>query len=60
MDGSMHLIKIYSVWIELIIAETENWKYYSKIIFKYVNSIVRPIFNIFKYVNSIVTVIIDH
>ena len=35
------------VWIELIVAETENWnwKYCSKIIFKYVNSIVRPIFN---------------
>ena len=26
-------------------AETENWKYCSKIIFKYVNSTVRPIFN---------------
>ena len=36
-----------SVWIELIIAEIENWKYCSKIIFKCVNSIVGPIFNIF-------------
>ena len=26
-------------------AETENWKHYSKIIFKCVNSTVRPIFN---------------
>ena len=48
-----------SVWIELIVAETENWKYCSKIIFKCVNSIMRPIFNIFnawtvyeQYVNS--------
>ena len=31
------------IWIELIVAETENWKYCSKIIFKYVNSTVRPI-----------------
>ena len=35
------------VWIELIFAETENWnwKHCSEIIFKYVNSIVGPIFN---------------
>ena len=26
-------------------AKTENWKYCNKIIFKYVNSAVRPIFN---------------
>ena len=45
-----------SVWIELIVAETENWKYCSKIIFKCVNSVVGPIFNIFKYVNSACTV----
>ena len=32
-----------SVWISLI---TENWKRYSKIIFKCVNSIVRPSFNL--------------
>ena len=31
------------VWIQLIFAE--NWKYYSKIIFKCANSIVKPIFN---------------
>ena len=30
--------------------KTENWKYCSKIIFKCVNNIVEPIFNIFKYV----------
>ena len=39
----------------LLKLKTENWKHYSKIIFKYVNSIVGPIFNIFKYVNSVVT-----
>ena len=35
------------VWIELILLKlkTENWKYCSKIIFKCVNSAVRPIFN---------------
>ena len=38
---------IESVWIELIFAETKNWnwKHCSKIIFKCVNSTVRPIFN---------------
>ena len=45
-----------SVWIQLIFSETENWKYCSKIIFKCVNNIVRPIFNIFKYMNSTATV----
>ena len=36
-----------SVWIELILLKlkTENWKYCSKIIFKCINGIVRPIFN---------------
>ena len=36
-----------SVWIELIFAETKNWnwKHYSKIIFKCVNSAIGPIFN---------------
>ena len=33
-----------SVWIPLI---AENWKHYSKIIFKYVNSGVGPIFNVY-------------
>ena len=36
-----------SVWIELILLKlkTKNWKHCSKIIFKYVNSTVGPIFN---------------
>ena len=40
------------VWIPLILLKAENWKlkienwkYYNKIIFKYVNSTVRLIFN---------------
>ena len=35
------------VWIELILLKLkiENWKHYSKIIFKCVNSAVGPIFN---------------
>ena len=45
---------IGSVWIELIVTETENWKYFSKIIFKCANSIVWPIFNIFYCMNSAV------
>ena len=54
---SLELINQYrSVWIQLIIAKTENWKYCNKIIFKYVNSAVGSIFNIFKCVNSAVTV----
>ena len=38
---------IGSVWIELNLLKLkiENWKHYSKIIFKCVNSIVEPIFN---------------
>ena len=37
---------MYSFMIRLDTAYfAENWKYYSKIIFKYVNSAVRPIFN---------------
>ena len=50
-----------SVWIELIVAKTENWKYCSKIIFKYVNNIVRPIFNFFSawtVMNSVATVLV--
>ena len=43
-----------SVWIEFIIVETENWKHYSKIIFKCINSAVGYIFNIFKCMNSVV------
>ena len=34
-----------SVWIELIFAETENWKHRSKIIFKCVNSVMEPMNN---------------
>ena len=52
----MSLAHYGSVEIELIVAETENWKHYNKIIFKYVNSVVGLIFNIFKYVNSTATV----
>ena len=38
---------LWSVWIEFILLKLKikNWKYCSKIIFKCVNSIVRPIFN---------------
>ena len=41
------------VWIELIVTETKNWKYYSKIIFKWINSTVGSIFNIF-FINKVV------
>ena len=36
-----------SVWIQFIFAKIENWnwKHYSEIIFKFVNSAVKPIFN---------------
>ena len=40
-----YFIYLGSVWIELIVAETENWKYCSKIIFKCMNSAVGPILN---------------
>ena len=40
----------------LLKLKTENWKHCNKIIFKCVNSAVRPIFNIFKCVNSSATV----
>ena len=33
-----------SVWILFI---AENWKHYNKIVFKCINSIVRPIFNVY-------------
>ena len=46
-----------SVWIEFIDAKIENWKYCNKIIFKYVNSTMRLIFNIFKCMNSAATVV---
>ena len=46
-NENFKFVDIGSVWIELIFAEIENWnwKHYSKIIFKCVNSIVGPIFN---------------
>ena len=42
-----HFLEIlFTLNVRLDIAYfTENWKYYSKIIFKYVNSVVGPIFN---------------
>ena len=46
--------EIYSLFCWKL--KTENWKHYSKIIFKCVNSIVGPIFNIFKYLNSTATI----
>ena len=56
------LMNIGSVWIELIVVKTENWKHCSKIIFKCVKSTIWPIFNIFnawtvllQYVNSTAT-----
>ena len=40
------LAGIYRVCLDrTYFVETENWKHCSKIIFKYVNSIMRPIFN---------------
>ena len=39
----LNLVYYGSVWIELIFAEIENWKHCSKIIFKYVNSVVGPV-----------------
>ena len=56
---------IGSVWIELIFAEIKNWnwKHYSKIIFKCMNSTMGPLlifFNVWtvytQYVNSAYTV----
>ena len=47
LNERFEIDKKRSVWINLIFAETENWnwKHCSKIIFKCVNSTVRPIFN---------------
>ena len=39
---SKNSLYVGSIWIPLI---AENWKHYSKIIFKCVNSVVGPIFN---------------
>ena len=43
--GSKPVFRVY--WIELILLKlkTENWKHCSKIIFKYVNNAIGPIFN---------------
>ena len=46
-------VQIINIWHIIIkvhldrtyFAEIENWKYCSKIIFKYVNNAMRPIFN---------------
>ena len=46
-NWSVSLFYYGSVWIQLILMKTENWKHYSKIIFKCVNSSVGPIFNFF-------------
>ena len=39
----MSMDDVGSVWIELIVAETEIWKHCNKIIFKCVNSVVGPV-----------------
>ena len=41
-DWNEKLWNLGSIWIPLIV---ENWKYYSKINFKCVNSTVKPNFN---------------
>ena len=42
------MIKKINIWYYLGLAYfAENWKHYNKIIFKYVNSAVRLIFNFF-------------
>ena len=47
---------LFGLNLLLLKLKTENWKYYSKIIFKCANSAMRPIFNIFKCMNSTATV----
>ena len=55
-------ICLFGLYLLLLKLKTKNWKYCNKIIFKCVNSIVEPIFNIFKcvkhtqYMNSAYTV----
>ena len=41
LDESLFLLRVCLNIVYFV----ENWKYYSKIIFKCVNSVVRPIFN---------------
>ena len=43
--GTKGLFGLSLLLLKLKVAEIENWKYCSKIIFKYVNSTVEPIFN---------------
>ena len=48
LHSRTHPIPLLILWIYLdrtYFAETENWKHCSKIIFKCVNSAMRPIFN---------------
>ena len=47
MSGIIVKLTMGVFGLNLLLLKTENWKHCSKIIFKYVNSIVRPIFNIF-------------
>ena len=47
-----------SIPIQLILLKIENWKHFSKIIFKCVNSAVGPIFNIF-FLNKVVVGLVN-
>ena len=46
-ETNFHIMGLFGLNLLLLKLKTENWKYGNKIIFKYVNSIVGPIFNIF-------------
>ena len=48
-----------SVRIQLILLKTENWKHCSKIIFKWVDSVVVPVFNIF-FLNKVVLGLVNN
>ena len=50
---SLLLLGPFGLDLLLLKLKIKNWKYYSKIIFKYVNSIMRPIFNFF-FLNKMV------
>ena len=52
----MHIFGPFGLNLFLLKLKIENWNHCSKIIFKCVNSVMEPIFNIFKYVNSTATV----
>ena len=47
LDLRLKMLQFEPIWIELILLKLKikNWKYCNKIIFKCVNSIMRPIFN---------------